>query len=116
MKMILQLIFYSFVSLVAALLVHIVIRTVQVQFAFVRHKKKLKGLPILPRPWGPGGHMHQVFFTDYNCFKNEALHRPHGKTFGFVYGTQPMASTTDLDLIKRLAVDGPKVNTNRANL
>lgn len=114
--MILQLIFYTLISVIAVLILHVVIRTVQVHFAFVRHKKNLKGLPILPETWCPGGHMHQVYFTDYNCFKIEALHRLHGKTFGFLYGTTPMASTTDLDLIKKLALDGPKVNTDRANL
>lgn len=93
-----------------------VIRIVRIQFAYDKHKEALRGTPILARTWALGGHMNQVFFKNYNCYNIETLHRLHGKTFGFMYGPKPMASTVDLDLIKRLVLDGPVINVNRANL
>lgn len=114
--MILELTIYLLTTLIVVISLDAAIQIIKVQFAHDKHKKALNGLPILPRTWSVGGHMDQVYFTPYNCHKIEGLHRLQGRTFGFMYGTRPMVSTVDLDLIKKLALDGPKLNVNRTNL
>lgn len=111
--MILELIIYALVSLLIIIAAHALIRAVQVHFAYIKFKKALKGLTILPKTWSPGGHMHQVLFDEYSCLKIESLHRKHGKTFAWLYGTLPMALTIDLDLIRKIIYEDPNLNINK---
>lgn len=103
-------------TLSAILILILISRIFKVHRAYVKYKKASNGLPILPQTYSPGGNLRQVIFEPFIVHKIEGLHRRYGKTFGWMFGSTPCASTIDLDLMKTICINEPDKHVNRINL
>lgn len=99
--------------LLTTLIVIYIVRLIQVRRAYLRYKQDSKGLPILEQTWSLGANARQVFFKSDSFAKMESLFRMYGKTFGALLGTQRIAMSIDLDLLKTLNVDEQNTHINR---
>ena len=84
------------------------------RLALGQYKKKSFGLPMLPNA-NPllANHGIEMHLGKGTAAKTTKWHETYGKTFGFLYGTRPCASTIDLDLIKVFTVDESLQHVNR---
>lgn len=103
------------VSLTTLIAVYIV-RLLQVRRAYLKYKHDSKGLPMLEQTWSLGANARQVFFKWDSFAKMESLFRTHGKTFGALLGTQWIAMSIDLDLLKTLNIDEQNIHINRSEI
>lgn len=103
-------------ALSAVLVLIIISRIFEVRRAYLKFKKASNELPMLPQTYSPGGHLNQIVFEPFIVHKIEGLHRRYGKTFGWMFGSTPCASTIDLDLMKTLCITEPDKHVNRMNL
>ena len=100
-------------GLVASVTYLIVSTVIRGRLALGQYKKKSFGLPMLPNANLLANHGVEFHLGRNVPNKITKWHESYGKTFGFLYGTWPCASTTDLDLIKVFTVDESMKHINR---
>ena len=87
---------------------------VKVRYALVEFKRRSDGLPILPGANVFKANHGVEFHLGRNApNKFQMSHQKYGKTFGFLYGDKPCASTIDLDLIRLINVSESTKHINR---
>lgn len=75
--------------------------------------KKSPQLPVLPNTNLFSGHLVSHFCDKHNALKYHSEHSKYGPTYAWFYCDHPHVSTTDLDLIKTVAVDEALDHINR---
>jgi hypothetical protein len=91
-------------------------RIIQDRWAFKRFQKLSRGMPVCPEYNLLGNHTRTLVIAERTCMKTKMYHEKYGKTFFGFMNTKAVASTVDLDLIKRIVIDEPNQHLNRVSL
>lgn len=101
-------------GLSAILILQTAERAIRMYVDHKKYQKELKGLPLLPLSWFPGGALHELIFKSYANMKYEPIFRKYGsKTFGGYLGLARSVSTIDLELIRSINITESNKHINR---
>lgn len=109
----LQMILTILLAVLASALFHVLIRTLYVRGVRASFKQNARGIQLIPFSWLPCGNFYEIFFDWKILSKLGDWHKKYGKTFGWMFGSQPVVFSTDLDLIKTMVIDESVSHINR---
>lgn len=83
----------------------------RVRSKFIQNAKA--SVPMYPFSWLPCGDFYHIFYDPKILTRLNELHARLGNTFGWMWGSQAIVFTTDLELIKTMVVAEANEHINR---